>query len=101
MSASVCLQPVCTTEIGRLALKYKELESKNVKLATLSCDPVRLPPPSAALPPYPLPSPLTIDHPQSGIFGMLPVPLCTSATELRMLWFPYSMNHLRGAEARP
>ena len=34
------LQPVCTTEIGRLALKYKELESKGVKLATLSCDPV-------------------------------------------------------------
>ncbi len=33
-------QPVCTTEIGRLALKYKELESKGVKLATLSCDPV-------------------------------------------------------------
>jgi alkyl hydroperoxide reductase subunit AhpC len=31
---------VCTTEIGRLALKYKELESKGVKLATLSCDPV-------------------------------------------------------------
>ena len=34
------LQPVCTTEIGRLALKYKDLESKGVKLATLSCDPV-------------------------------------------------------------
>ncbi len=34
------MQPVCTTEIGRLALKYKELESKGVKLATLSCDPV-------------------------------------------------------------
>ncbi len=33
-------QPVCTTEIGRLALKYKDLESKGVKLATLSCDPV-------------------------------------------------------------
>ena len=31
---------MCTTEIGRLALKYKELESKGVKLATLSCDPV-------------------------------------------------------------
>jgi 1-Cys peroxiredoxin 6 len=30
--------PVCTTEIGRLALKYKDLESKGVKLATLSCD---------------------------------------------------------------
>lgn len=36
----VCCRPVCTTEIGRLALKYKELESKGVKLATLSCDPV-------------------------------------------------------------
>ena len=33
-------QPVCTTEIGRLALKYKELSAKGVKLATLSCDPV-------------------------------------------------------------
>jgi len=32
--------PVCTTEIGRLALKYKDLQSKGVKLATLSCDPV-------------------------------------------------------------
>mmetsp|Transcript_16749 Transcript_16749/g.50040 ORF Transcript_16749/g.50040 Transcript_16749/m.50040 type:complete len:250 (-) Transcript_16749:646-1395(-) len=32
--------PVCTTEIGRLALKYKELHSKGVQLATLSCDPV-------------------------------------------------------------
>ena len=31
---------MCTTEIGRLALKYKELSSKGVKLATLSCDPV-------------------------------------------------------------
>jgi 1-Cys peroxiredoxin 6 len=31
---------VCTTEIGRLALKYKELSAKGVKLATLSCDPV-------------------------------------------------------------
>ena len=36
-----CMQPVCTTEIGRLALKYKELSAKGVKLATLSCDPVR------------------------------------------------------------
>jgi 1-Cys peroxiredoxin 6 len=36
------LQPVCTTEIGRLALKYKELASKGVKIATLSCDPVSL-----------------------------------------------------------
>ena len=34
------MQPVCTTEIGRLALKYKELSAKGVKLATLSCDPV-------------------------------------------------------------
>ncbi len=34
------LQPVCTTEIGRLALKYKDLEKKGVKLATLSADPV-------------------------------------------------------------
>ncbi len=31
---------MCTTEIGRLALKYKELSAKGVKLATLSCDPV-------------------------------------------------------------
>ena len=37
----VVLQPVCTTEIGRLALKYKELQDKDVKLATLSCDSVR------------------------------------------------------------
>ena len=35
-----CMQPVCTTEIGRLALKYDELAAKNVKLATLSADPV-------------------------------------------------------------
>ena len=35
------LQPVCTTEIGRLALKYKDLQKKGVKLATLSADPVR------------------------------------------------------------
>lgn len=34
------MQPVCTTEIGRLALKYDELAKKGVKLATLSCDPV-------------------------------------------------------------
>ena len=34
------VQPVCTTEIGRLALKYKELSDMGVKLATLSCDPV-------------------------------------------------------------
>ncbi|KAK9805880.1 hypothetical protein WJX73_000499 [Symbiochloris irregularis] len=32
--------PVCTTEIGRLALKYDALKSKGVKLATLSCDKV-------------------------------------------------------------
>lgn len=32
--------PVCTTEIGRLALKYGELTKKGVKLATLSADPV-------------------------------------------------------------
>lgn len=36
------LQPVCTTEIGRLALKYDELEKKGVKLATLSADPVSI-----------------------------------------------------------
>ncbi|KAL3132699.1 hypothetical protein ABBQ32_009209 [Trebouxia sp. C0010 RCD-2024] len=36
------LQPVCTTEIGRLALKYDELEKKGVKLATLSADPVEI-----------------------------------------------------------
>lgn len=34
------LQPVCTTEIGRLALKYKELLAKGVKIATLSADAV-------------------------------------------------------------
>jgi len=32
--------PVCTTEIGRLALKYDYLAEKGVKLATLSCDKV-------------------------------------------------------------
>ena len=40
-SVLLCLQPVCTTEIGRLALKYKELTAKGVKIATLSADPVR------------------------------------------------------------
>ena len=35
------MQPVCTTEIGRLALKYDDLKAKGVKLATLSADPVR------------------------------------------------------------
>lgn len=35
------VQPVCTTEIGRLALKYDDLKAKGVKLATLSADPVR------------------------------------------------------------
>ena len=39
-SVLLCLQPVCTTEIGRLALKYKELSAKGVKIATLSADPV-------------------------------------------------------------
>ena len=33
--------PVCTTEIGRLALKYDELVAMDVKLATLSVDPVK------------------------------------------------------------
>ena len=36
------VQPVCTTEIGRLALKYDDLKAKGVKLATLSADPVRV-----------------------------------------------------------
>ena len=40
-SVGMHMQPVCTTEIGRLALKYKELSEMGVKLATLSCDPVR------------------------------------------------------------
>lgn len=40
LSCDAVLQPVCTTEIGRLALKYKELSSKGVKIATLSADPV-------------------------------------------------------------
>lgn len=34
------LQPVCTTEIGRLAIKYEELSKMGVKLATISCDKV-------------------------------------------------------------
>ena len=33
--------PVCTTEIGRLALKYDELTELGCKLATLSVDPVK------------------------------------------------------------
>jgi len=33
--------PVCTTEIGRLALKYDELTALDCKLATLSVDPVK------------------------------------------------------------
>ena len=32
--------PVCTTEIGRLALKYEWFKERNVKVATLSVDPV-------------------------------------------------------------
>eukprot|EP00877_Chromochloris_zofingiensis_P004609 jgi/Chrzof1/14149/Cz08g26250.t1 len=30
--------PVCTTEIGRMALKYPDLASKGVKVAALSCN---------------------------------------------------------------
>ena len=33
--------PVCTTEIGRLAIKYNELEAMDCKVATLSVDPVK------------------------------------------------------------
>eukprot|EP00567_Pseudictyota_dubia_P004884 CAMPEP_0197451502 /NCGR_PEP_ID=MMETSP1175-20131217/29110_1 /TAXON_ID=1003142 /ORGANISM="Triceratium dubium, Strain CCMP147" /LENGTH=313 /DNA_ID=CAMNT_0042984237 /DNA_START=75 /DNA_END=1016 /DNA_ORIENTATION=- len=33
--------PVCTTEIGRLALKYDELKSMDCLVATLSVDPVK------------------------------------------------------------
>jgi alkyl hydroperoxide reductase subunit AhpC len=33
--------PVCTTEIGRLALKYDELEKMDCLVATLSVDPVK------------------------------------------------------------
>jgi 1-Cys peroxiredoxin 6 len=33
--------PVCTTEIGRLALKYDQLTELDVKVATLSVDPVK------------------------------------------------------------
>jgi peroxiredoxin 6 len=33
--------PVCTTEIGRLALKYDELTDLGCKIATLSVDPVK------------------------------------------------------------
>jgi len=35
------LHTVCTTEIGRLALKYDQLEEMGVKVATLSVDPVK------------------------------------------------------------
>ena len=47
------LQPVCTTEIGRLALKYKELSTKGVKIATLSADPVSHCNPAQYMHPYP------------------------------------------------
>ena len=33
--------PVCTTEIGRLAIKYDELNGMDCKIATLSVDPVK------------------------------------------------------------
>ena len=33
--------PVCTTEIGRLALKYNELKDMDCLVATLSVDPVK------------------------------------------------------------
>ena len=33
--------PVCTTEIGRLALKYDQLEAMDCLVATLSVDPVK------------------------------------------------------------
>jgi peroxiredoxin 6 len=33
--------PVCTTEIGRLALKYDDLQAMNCLVATLSVDPVK------------------------------------------------------------
>lgn len=33
--------PVCTTEIGRLAIKYDELDAMDCKIATLSVDPVK------------------------------------------------------------
>jgi len=33
--------PVCTTEIGRLALKYDEITAMDCKIATLSVDPVK------------------------------------------------------------
>ena len=33
--------PVCTTEIGRLALKYDQLEEMGCLVATLSVDPVK------------------------------------------------------------
>jgi len=33
--------PVCTTEIGRLALKYDKLTEMGIKVATLSVDPVK------------------------------------------------------------
>jgi len=33
--------PVCTTEIGRLALKYDQLTEMGIKVATLSVDPVK------------------------------------------------------------
>lgn len=32
---------MCTTEIGRLAIKYDELDAMDCKIATLSVDPVK------------------------------------------------------------
>ena len=40
-SVSIMTHLVCTTEIGRLALKYDQLEEMGVKVATLSVDPVK------------------------------------------------------------
>ena len=37
----VYMTAVCTTEIGRLALKYDELEEMECLVATLSVDPVK------------------------------------------------------------
>ena len=38
-SLATVRQPVCTTEIGRLAMKYEELKAMDCLVATLSVDP--------------------------------------------------------------
>jgi alkyl hydroperoxide reductase subunit AhpC len=38
---TTCSTAVCTTEIGRLAMKYDELKAMDCLVATLSVDPVK------------------------------------------------------------